>query len=65
MLDMDLYLVTRDNPSGPLLSIEKAPAIEDSTTPLTTGVVIGQVLGVAVVIALGVYACRRERSNEA
>lgn len=55
MLDTHTLLVTQDRPSGPLLLIEDAPVIDDSDAPLTLGTIIGQVLGVAIVIALGAY----------
>jgi len=55
MLDTHTLLVTEDRPSGPLLLIEDAPVTESSDAPLSLGTVIGQILGVAVVIGLGVY----------
>lgn len=55
MLDTHTLLVRQDRPSGPLLLIEDAPVIDDSNAPLSLGTVIGQVLGVAIVIALGAY----------
>ncbi|MCH4894355.1 MULTISPECIES: hypothetical protein [unclassified Sphingomonas] len=55
MLDTHTLLVTQDRPSGPLLLIEDAPVVADTDEPQTVGTVIGQILGVALVIALGVY----------
>jgi hypothetical protein len=55
MLDTHTLLVTQDRPSGPLLLIEDAPAVENSGGPLSVGAVIGQVLSVVIVIALGAY----------
>ncbi len=55
MLDTHTLLVTQDRPAGPLLLIEDAPAIEEDRAQPSVGIVIGQVLGVLIVIALGVY----------
>ena len=55
MLDTHTLLVTEDRPSGPLLLIEDVPVTANSDAPLSFGTVIGQILGVAVVIGLGVY----------
>lgn len=55
MLDTHTLLVTQDRPSGPLLLIEDAPVIADADETQTVGTVIGQILGVALVIALGVF----------
>ncbi|MCM3681101.1 hypothetical protein [Sphingomonas paucimobilis] len=54
MLDTHTLLVTQDRPSGPLLLIEDAP-VEDSGAPLSVGTVVGKVIGVVIVIALGAY----------
>jgi hypothetical protein len=55
MLDTHTLLVTQDRPSGPLLLIEDGPGVEDSGAPLSVGTVIGQILCVAIVVALGAY----------
>jgi hypothetical protein len=55
MLDTHTLLVTQDRPSGPLLLIEEAPARDERDVPITAGTVIGQVIGVLIVLALGAY----------
>ncbi len=55
MLDTHTLLVTQDRPSGPLLLIEDAPVTDERDMPITAGTVIGQVIGVLIVIALGAY----------
>lgn len=55
MLDTHTLLVTQDRPSGPLLLIEDEPATVNSSAQISVGTVIGQVLGVLIVIALGAY----------
>jgi hypothetical protein len=55
MLDTHTLLVTQDRPSGPLLLIEEAPARDECDVPITVGTVIGQVIGVLIVLALGAY----------
>lgn len=55
MLDTHTLLVTQDRPSGPLLLIEDAPATDERDVPITAGTVIGQLIGVLIVIALGAY----------
>ena len=55
MLDTHTLLVTQDRPSGPLLLIEDAPVVAGADETQTVGTVIGQMLGVALVVALGVY----------
>ena len=55
MLDTHTLLVTQDRPTGPLLLIEDAPVIADGDAPQTVRTIVGQVIGVAIVIALGVY----------
>jgi hypothetical protein len=55
MLDTHTLLVTQDRPSGPLLLIEDAPVVADDDETQTVGTIVGQILAVAIVIALGVY----------
>lgn len=55
MLDTHTLLITQDRPSGPLLLIEEAPAMNDEGAQVSVGTLIGRGLGVIVVIALGVY----------
>ena len=56
MLDIETYLLTKDNPGGPIVLMKQIPVDEPSDVPVTMGVLIGRILGLGVVIALGIYS---------
>lgn len=56
MLDVETYLLTKDNPGGPLLAVEPLPVEALPREPLTSGEIIGRILGLLVILALGVYS---------
>ncbi|MBI0476929.1 hypothetical protein D9601_16370 [Sphingomonas sp. MA1305] len=56
MLDIETYIQTRHLPGGPIVLMKQIPIEEPSDAPVTRGVLIGRILGLGVVIALGVYA---------
>ena len=56
MLDIETYNLTRHLSDGPLLVMKDLPADELPDEPVTTGLLIGRILSLAVVIALGVYS---------
>lgn len=55
MLDLDTYNRTRDFPGGPIVVSKPLPVDQSLDEPITTGVLIGRVLGLIVVVGLGIY----------
>ena len=56
MLDIETYLLTKDNPGGPIVLIKQIPVDEPSDEPVTMGMLISRILGLGVVLALGAYS---------
>ena len=56
MLDIETYNATRHLPGGPIVQMKQIPVEEPSDEPVTPAVLIGRILGLGEVIALGVFA---------
>lgn len=56
MLDTHLYLLTEDNPSGPLLSTEDSAVEGEGLSRGQPGSFLGEILAVIMVLAVGIYA---------
>lgn len=56
MLDVETYLLTKDNLGGPIVQMKHLPLDEPRDETISVGEVIGRILALAVVIALGVYS---------
>jgi hypothetical protein len=55
MLDLDTYNRTRDLPGGPIVVSKPLTIDQPLDEPITTGVLIGRILGLIIVVGLGIY----------
>lgn len=56
MLDIETYNLTRNLPGGSIVQMKHLDVEDVVDEPITKGVLIGRVLGLAVVLALGAYS---------